>query len=110
MSDYNKMRIMELAGIKSGNILNEGDEEAFKVGIEKNIRLIARQTGVELWDSHAITILEDNTCEMRVDTKSGMPVSHLLHFANKLASAGIGSDVQVHGSTDLHITLTFNLV
>jgi hypothetical protein len=79
-------------------------------GIEKNIKLIARQTGVELWDNFPVSIDSDDEVTIKVDTGSGMPLSHLLHFANKLAASGLGSDVQIHGSSDLFIGITFKLV
>lgn len=78
-------------------------------GIEKNLKLAARQTGVELWDNFPVNITDDDECEVKVDTGSGMPLAHLLQFANVIASRGIGSDVQIHGSADLYITLSFKL-
>lgn len=125
MSDYSKMRMMELAGIKYQGVLMEdsqvkinaddvqSDEDAAwerERAIEKNINMIARQTGVELWDNYPVNIMDDGLVEVKVDTGVGMPLSHLLHFANTLASRGIGSDVQIQGSADLFITLSFKLV
>lgn len=123
MSDYDKMRLMELAGLKyegiplvedmQGDMGDEAKAEQrlhWENGIENNIKLMARQTAVELWDNYAINITDDNECEIKVDTGSGMPLSHLLHFANKLAASGLGSDVKIHGSADLFISLTFKLI
>lgn len=125
MSDYSRMRMMELAGLKglivedtqvritSENVEpgTEDSDEArsdWERGVEKNIKLIARQTGVELWDNFPVHFDED-TVEVRVDTDGGMPLSHLLQFANALASRGVGSDVKVHGSADVFISLSFKV-
>lgn len=125
MTDYRRM--LKLAGLDEATIeqlamereqqdaddaeLDRADQRnEWERGIEKNIQLIARQTGVELWDNYAVYIGDDNECEVRVDTGSGMPLAHLLQFANKIAAAGLGSDVKVAGSADLFITLRFKLI
>lgn len=90
--------------------VNEADDTAaWANGVEKNIRLIARKTGVELEGNHAVVINGDQ-CELTVDADHGLPLAHLLHFANQIASAGIGSDVQIAAGGDLNITLRFQLV
>jgi len=124
MADYR--RLLRLAGLNESQVneiamraeaddLEDQQTKAdqrleWENGIEKNIKLIARQTGVDLWDSYAINITDDNECEVKIDTGSGMPLSHLLHFANKLAAGGFGSDLQIHGSADLFISITFKLI
>lgn len=125
MSDFSRKRIMELAGLKrimvedsqtritSADVApnEQGSDEArhdWERGIEKNIKLIARQTGVELWDSFPV-YFDGSTVEVKIDTGTGMPLSHLLQFANKLAANGIGSDVKIQGSADLFISITFTV-
>jgi hypothetical protein len=124
MTDYRRM--LKLAGIAEEMIeqivaereqqdaddARDAEEEARwtrERGIEKNIQLIARQTGVELWDNYPVYIDGDD-CEVKIDTGSGMPLSHLLHFANALAKNSIGSDLQIQGSADLFITVSFKLL
>lgn len=125
MSDYSRKRIMELAGLKrimvedsqtritSADVEpNEQDSDEarydWECGVEKNIKLIARRTGVELWDNFPV-YFDDSTVEVKIDTGSGMPLSHLLQFASQLAANGIGSDVKIQGSADLFITITMTV-
>lgn len=77
-------------------------------GIEKNINLIARQTGVDLETSHAI-LIEDKACTVTL-YEGEVALSHLLSFANKIAAAGIGSDVKVGANSTNNVVLTFTLV
>jgi len=125
MVDYR--RLLRLAGLDESQVneiaerAEEDDLEAEKQaqadqrvewekGKEKLITMIARQTGVDLWDSFPINITDDGECEVKIDTGSGMPLAHLLHFANKIAAAQLGSDLQIHGSADLFLSITFKLV
>ena len=122
MSDYRRM--LKLAGLNESMIeavasereaqdeLNDIEAEkrfAWENGIEKNIKLIARRTGVELTDTHAIYINDDNQAEVKSDTGNGMPLSHLLQFASQLAANGIGSNVQINGSSEIDIMISFTI-
>jgi hypothetical protein len=74
--------------------------------VEKHINMIARQVGVQLETSHAIYIDGDN---VEVTLYEGsFPLSHILDFANKLASQGVGSDVKVSANSSNNVVLSFS--
>ncbi len=86
------------------------DEESENYEIkEKHIKMICRQTGLDLADSHSIMI-DGSTGEVAIsDGGHGISVAQLLDFSNKIASAQIGHDVKVSGN-DAILRLSFTLI
>jgi hypothetical protein len=119
MSDHD--RLLQLAGLKSllvedsqvnitsSDVESNADSRVWERNVEQNIKRIARQIGIDLVDNYPIHIDEANIVEVKIDTGSGMPLAHLLRFANALAANRIGSDLKIQGSADLYITVEFTL-
>lgn len=76
--------------------------------IEAQVKDIASKSGLKLEDHHAVIII-DGECTVEV-YEGNVPLAAILDFANKIASAGIGSNVQVGGNSTNNIVLTFMLV
>lgn len=89
--------------------MQEADENDRSLYIEKHIQLVLRQVGLQLWDSHSI-IVDADVAEVAIsDEGHGIPVAQILDFANKIAGAGLGSDVKITGN-DGALRLSFKIL
>ena len=121
MTDYERM--LKLAGLNESTIArltSEADSQEtsdaptarddFERELGSKVKIAAQQAGLELYSNHPVFIHEDE-CEVKVDgDSSGIPLAQFLDFANKIASAGLGSNVKIAGSADLYISIYFTIV